>query len=68
MEKKTFYETPTQVKFQELDGGICYGIAFEDNIICGCCGGVFPIDEEITILERYNFWVPLHEEIKGAED
>ena len=65
---KIFFEKPAQVKFQELDGGINYGIAFGDNIICGCCGGVFPIDNEVSILKEYDFWVSLHDEIKGDED
>ena len=43
-----FFETPTQVKFWDPDGGhYTAGIAYKDEIICGCCGGVFEIEEII---------------------
>jgi hypothetical protein len=64
MEKKIFYNIPTQVKFQEWDGTVGYGIAYGNEIICGCCGYVIPLDEEVTILEEL-LWVPLKDEIKG---
>lgn len=39
-----FFETPTQVKFWDPDGGhYTAGIAYKDEIICGCRGGVFEI-------------------------
>lgn len=41
-----FFEKPTQVKFWE-DGAqeFYYGIAYRDEAICGCCGGVIEISE-----------------------
>jgi hypothetical protein len=69
------FEIPTQVKFWDEDtNDYIGGIAFEDKIICGCCGGVIdiddcleysdpdvPSDEKIIPLE----WVNISEEIKG---
>ena len=44
--KYNYFEVPTQVKFWD-DCGERYfgGIAYRDEIICGCCGGVFDISE-----------------------
>ena len=40
------YYTPTQVKFYDADSGrYIGGIAYDDYIICGCCGGIFEIAE-----------------------
>lgn len=44
--KYNHFEVPTQVKFWDVDGGHYYGgIAYRDEIICGCCGGIFDISE-----------------------
>lgn len=78
----TWFNVPTQVKFIDIDIGyddtdeseINYigGIGYQDEIICGCCGGVesledlyefAPIGTEPTIV--YDFWVDLSEEILG---
>ena len=43
-----FYDLPTQVKFYDFDSdepSWIGGIAFEDKIICGCCGAVFEISD-----------------------
>lgn len=41
---KTYYYEPTMVKFEDPDNdGWLYGIAFHDEIICACCGGIFEI-------------------------
>lgn len=49
-----FYPLPVQVKFSfDIGDGekeILYGIAYQDEVICACCGGVFEI-EEVTILD-----------------
>ena len=44
--KYNYFEVPTQVKFWD-DCGERYfgGIAYRDEIICGCCGGIFDISE-----------------------
>lgn len=44
-----------------------YGGILVDNkyVICGCCGGVFELDDgEVEILEKLR-WVPISEEILG---
>ena len=46
MKKYNYFEVPTQVKFWDVDGDhYIGGIAYRDEIICGCCGGVFDISE-----------------------
>lgn len=44
--RKLYFDAPTQIAFwdeeQELYVG---GIAYGDEIICGCCGGVLEIKE-----------------------
>ena len=43
---KRYYDVPTQVRFfMNEDEGYCGGIAYHDEIICGCCGGVFEIND-----------------------
>lgn len=63
--------TTKQVKFfdgkdQEIHGGILIN---DETLICGCCGGVYDKDEwsdmGIFILEEYDYWVSLEEEIMG---
>ena len=50
MKIKEYYELPTMVKFKQFyeDGEEenIYGIAYQDYVICACCGGRF----ELTIL------------------
>ena len=43
MKKYDYFEIPTQVKF--WDGCYIDGIAYRDEIICGCCGGIFRISD-----------------------
>lgn len=41
-----YFNTPTQVAFWDVDGDhYIGGIAYGDEIICGCCGGVVSIEE-----------------------
>lgn len=42
---KDYYEVPTQVLFFDEMDLPNYGIAYRGEVICGCCGGVFTIDE-----------------------
>ena len=69
--KHTYFPTPTQVRF------FCptddapqweYGIAYGDEIICGCCGGVFEIENvycdaasygipDSQAVKTYGMWV-----------
>ena len=44
--KYNYFEVPTQVKFLDVDGDhYIVGIAYRNEIICGCCGGIFNISE-----------------------
>ena len=72
MEKKMYFENPTQVVWVDEDNHTQAGIAYGDVIICGCCGGTVAIDEiyefapegvenPITELE----WTSIREEIGG---
>lgn len=67
---KTYYHAPVQVMFHD-GSGWNMGIAFEDKVICACCGVVFPIknlldnlDEDITCpIYEYDFWVSITDDI-----
>lgn len=76
--RNPFYDLPTQVKFVDFDSedGLYWigGIAFEDKIICGCCGGVFEISDIYDEANEIGFegepiqelrWIDISEEIKG---
>ena len=41
--QKLFFEAPTQVNFYD-NGKYHGGIAYQDKIICGCCGAVIPLN------------------------
>ena len=42
---KRHYETPTQVRwFDSVNNRWIGGIAYKNEVICGCCGGVFELD------------------------
>lgn len=58
----------TQVKFIGLDDTEPRGGILLDNgcIICGCCGGLFE-PEDYIIIEKYDYWVPLTNEIIGDD-
>ena len=46
MKKYNYFAVPTQVKFWDaLSEDYIGGIAYLDEIICGCCGSVFKISE-----------------------
>ena len=65
---KNYYHTPTQVKVEDPDrNGYTYGIAYQDFIICGCCGGIFELadlnEDGLEIIE-FEEWVNLEETIQ----
>ena len=76
---KDFYYVPTQVVFYDGcdDSPIfCAGIAYKDEIICACCGGVMKISEVIadakedgikTAIYDYADWCDMREAIAGGE-
>lgn len=71
---KTNYDSPTMVIFCEQEDGedevrMIGGIAYNDYIICGECGGLIMIDE---VLEQFGEdgikefkWVDISEAIMG---
>lgn len=67
------FNYPTQVVFTFNNGDYyerCSGIAYHNEIICGCCGGTFDLEDvssEIEI-EKELPWVSLAEEISPEED
>ena len=73
MEKKMYFKNPTQVIWIDEEGSKQAGIAYRDEIICGCCGGSQEIAEiyafapegvENPIVELKK-WVNIREEIVG---
>lgn len=66
-----FFSVPKQVKF--LDPTLnewLGGIGYRDEVICGCCGGIFRVED---ILENDSNgivklpWVDISDEIRGDE-
>lgn len=73
--KYDYFEAPTQVKF--WDGCYIGGIAYRDEIICGCCGGIFKISDVYEVapdtldndpIVVYKGWVGLSSEICGDDN
>ena len=63
------FDKPTQVVFTFYNGECyerCAGIAYHDEIICGCCGGIFEMED--VVIEKGLSWVSLCEEICPDED
>lgn len=59
-----------QVKFRDLDTVLHGGILVDDKyIICGCCGGVIEVSDEMCeIVEEYEDWVSFEEDIVDSLD
>ena len=63
-----FFEKPTQVKFWDADNERWVGaIGYRDEVICGCCGGVFEVDDLMGDPIVKLPWVDISEEICGGE-
>lgn len=67
---KQYFETPTQVLFKQdeetmRENGAEWfaGIAYHDEIICGCCGGIVEVSE--TELIQPLPWVNISDAIVG---
>jgi hypothetical protein len=69
-----FFEVPTQVKFYEAaEEDYIGGIAYRNEIICGCCGSVFEISDVIAEAEEDGIeepivklpWIDIQSEIIG---
>ena len=72
------FSTPKQVMFVDTDniGEWLTGIAYNDVIICACCGGVFEIDEICELatmagiqepIYSYDEWNDISDDIYGGE-
>lgn len=72
---RRFFDEPTQVMFVDEEGTWQCGIAYRDEIICVCCGGIFDIEEVIENapdyvqrpIHEYNRWINISNEIQGGE-
>lgn len=78
MTDKQYFDRPTQVVFADPDnaGKWIVGIAYKDEIICGCCGGVFDIGDVVDMaveagvkhpIYAYGDWNDISAEITGDE-
>ena len=76
---KKYYEKPTQVKFYDIDEDRWVGgIAYEDYILCGCCGGKIEIfdllmeaeatDMKSDMIIQELVWIDIEETIRGNDD
>lgn len=69
---KTYYNEPVQIMFHDNSGWNA-GIAFEDKVICACCGNVISIgdlieecDDDIACpIYEYKGWVSIAGQITG---
>ena len=80
IEYPLYFLQPTQVMYldyrEEDNPRVLTGIAFRQEIICGCCGGVIDIDKLVEAGKReghnkvvfpYNTWEDISEAIDGGE-
>lgn len=84
LERTTYFDEPTQVGFRdpyyELEVGETFddvptigGIAYCDEVICGCCGGILHLQELFDTADENDFpmsftifpWVSISDEILG---
>ncbi len=75
---ETYFDRPKQVVFADPDnpGEWIVGIAYKDEIICACCGGIFDIDDVIEqakldgvkqAIYPYEDWVDIAYGITGDD-
>ena len=75
--EKSYFNNPTQVVFADPDnpGVWISGIAYRDEIICGCCGGIFNIGDVIDMaredgvhcaIYEYHEWNDLTDSVVGG--
>ena len=73
-----YFDRPKQVVFADPDnaGDWIVGIAYKDEIICACCGGIFNIDDVVEqatadgvkqAIYPYEDWIDVAFEITGGE-
>ena len=69
---KPYYDVPTQIEFVDYENEEKLGgIAYHDIVICGCCGGVIPIEEMNDGNYGFEFqreleWTNVSDEILGG--
>ena len=61
-----------QIRFIDKENSAIHGVILTDegDIICGCCGCLIPkeeIDKQHEILNIYDLWLNLDEEILGDD-
>ncbi len=70
-----YFDEPTQVMFADPDneGEWLVGIAYKDEIICACCGGVFEIADILEAVSEgeqaiypYKDWADISDGICGG--
>ena len=73
-DKKLYFEVPTQVAFWE-DNHYIGGVAYGDEIICVCCGGVVSIEEVyefapegIEPIVAYDIWRDVNRNILDVNE
>ena len=73
-ECSSWYDTPTQVAWFD-EGSYAVGIAYRDEIICACCGGVVSIEdviedtpEGVIPIVEYKNWIDFKEDIIGDSE
>ena len=76
MSEIKYFEKPTQVVFWDTDGGDHWigGIAYRNEVICGCCGGVIEISEIYEFapptvgcpIREYDEWCSIDDAIIGV--
>lgn len=59
--KANWYDIPTMVIYRDDEKEECVGIAYHDEVICLCCGGIAEL-EEITIVRELD-WVDVSREV-----
>lgn len=78
--KPIYFLKPTQVMYfdyrEENESRLLTGIAFRQEIICGCCGSVIDIDKLVEagireghkkVVFPYDSWCDISEAIDGGE-
>ena len=81
----TYFDHPTQVKYLDIDSGYDVneahyvgGIAYRDEIICGCCGATISIEDlmelahdmqinEADLIIPFHSWIDIEYKIRGDE-
>ena len=66
---------PVQVMFYDGEA-MSAGILLGEQIVCGCCGGIFDVydvvtmaqDDGVDAIRLFDTWVDISDEIKGNDE